>query len=45
MFLFDGFLVVYEMYACVTKHGVQVCPCGTWLSTGIDVRLWQASIG
>ena len=44
MFLFDGFLVVYEMYAHVTKHSIQVCPRGMWLSMGIDVHLWWASI-
>ena len=27
-FLFDGFLMVYEMYVRVTKHSVQVCLCG-----------------
>ena len=24
MFLFDGFLMVYEMYACVTKYSIRV---------------------
>ena len=39
MFLFDGFLMVYEMYVCVTKHSVWVHPRGMWLGTGIDVCL------
>ena len=44
MFLFDGFLMVYEMYARVIKRGIRVCPRGMWLSMGIDVRLQWASI-
>ena len=32
-----------EMYACVRRWAIYVCPRGVWLSTGIDVRLRRAS--
>ena len=40
MFLFDGFLVVYEMYVRVTKHGDR-CPSPTgvhWVGDAVGVN-------
>ena len=31
------------MYACVRRWAIYVRPRGVWLSTGVDVRLRQAS--
>ena len=44
VFLFDIFLTVCKVYVHMSKCSAWVCPCGMWLSAGINLHLQWVSI-